>query len=302
MTQLHLPKPPLQPGELWTRVRSQTQHALSCGALQSIPTHQEWVESGGVRFLVRIVTNLVRKEDDRRRQAEAEAQGKPSNPFLPYNENLCVGPLSETHVCLLNKFNVVDHHLLIITRTFETQESWLTPEDFAALWHCMAEMDGLGFYNAGEPAGASQPHKHLQLIPLPMAEQIESMPIAPLIQAALTREADIVTAEVPFAQAIAPLSFTWTEAATAGKDLWHTYQCLLNYLNLWNTDLTSPPYNLLVTRQWMMIVPRSQSSYSGFPVNSLGFAGALLARDDAQLSHLKTLDPMHLLTQVGRSR
>ena len=32
----------------------------------------------------------------------------------------------------------------------------------------LAEFDGLGFYNGGETAGASQPHKHLQIVPLPL--------------------------------------------------------------------------------------------------------------------------------------
>ncbi len=293
----------LQPGDLWGRVRSQTQHALTCGALQSIPTSYEWVESGGVRFLVRVVTNLIRKEADLRQQLAKP--GKPVNPFLPYDDNLCVGALSEHHVCLLNKFNVVDHHLLIITRHFEAQDTWLTASDFAALWRCLAEIDGLGFYNAGEPAGASQPHKHLQLIPLPMAEEIESCPIAPVVQKALAASSDpIVTADVPFAHGIARLDGIDVSDRHGGSYLSDRYLALAQSLGLLDPSMPmppqSPPYNLIVTRQWMLMVPRSQSSYQGVPVNSLGFTGALLARDHDQLQRVKELDPMTILQQVGQ--
>ena len=78
-----------------------------------------------------------------------------------------VADISPTHVCLLNKFNVIDHHLLVVTRAFEEQDAAINAADFAALWVCMAEVDGLAFYNGGKLAGASQRHKHLQIAPLP---------------------------------------------------------------------------------------------------------------------------------------
>ena len=65
-----------------------------------------------------------------------------------------VADLSATHVGLLNKFYVVPHHLLIVTRHFESQESSLTPADFQTLWSCLAEYNSLGFYNSGAAAGA----------------------------------------------------------------------------------------------------------------------------------------------------
>jgi sulfate adenylyltransferase (ADP) / ATP adenylyltransferase len=43
-----------------------------------------------------------------------------------------VAHLSPTHVCLLNKFNVVAHHVLVVTREFEQQTSPLNAADFDA--------------------------------------------------------------------------------------------------------------------------------------------------------------------------
>ncbi len=166
----------LKPGNLWSRTKEQTEHALQSGALQPIPTRYVFVEQDGVQFFVRI-SDLARKDEDRKKQDEATARlGKEINPFLPYDEDMFVANISDTHLCLLNKFNVVDYHLLIVTRQFEEQESLLTFKDVEAMWACLDEVDGLVFYNSGEPSGASQRHKHLQLVPFPLAPGISRIP------------------------------------------------------------------------------------------------------------------------------
>ena len=176
----------LKPGTLLTRIKEQTQHGLECGALQSIPTDYEFVEQNGIHFLVRILSNLNRKDEAKEKQDKAAKTGKDFNPFLPYEKDLFVADISQTHLCLLNKFNVVDNHLLIVTREFEEQENLLNYQDFQAMWACLAQIDGLAFYNGGKVAGASQRHKHLQLVPTPLAPtQLESITIAPIFASAV---------------------------------------------------------------------------------------------------------------------
>ena len=128
-----------------------------------------------MRFVVRTMSSLARR-DESRSAAEA-SPGPRRNPFLPYEDALYVAAITPTHVALLNKFPVQDDHLLIVTRAFAPQEALLDADDFLALAACLAEVDGLAFYNAGEVAGASQPHKHLQLVPLPLADGLAGVPI-----------------------------------------------------------------------------------------------------------------------------
>lgn len=45
--------------------------------------------------------------------------------------------LSPTHTLLLNKFNVVPHHLLVVTRAFESQLDPLNAADMEATWALM---------------------------------------------------------------------------------------------------------------------------------------------------------------------
>lgn len=300
-----IPPSPLNPQRLWDKIQLRTHHALACGALQSIPTVIEQVEQAGVRFLVRLLTQLDRKEKAKQAQVlQSKATGTFVNPFLPYDPDLFVADLSDTHLCLLNKFNVVDHHLLIVTRAFAEQEEWLTLADFQALWTCMQEVDGLAFYNGGASAGASQPHKHLQLVPLPIVPTGDRLPIETWVHKATFDSGVGVSAGLPFVHAIANLA---SDSDTTSLDypdrLLRTYHRLLAAVGLEvSGEYQTGAYNLLVTRQWMMVVPRSQESYQAISVNSLGFAGSLLVKNAEQMTLLKTLGPMHLLQQVGWSR
>ncbi len=291
----------LATGDLWSKIQRQTRHALACGALHSINTHYEFVEQGSIRFLVRILANLVRKEvADRAQQSEQQA-GKPANPFLPYDPDLFVANLSDTHLCLLNKYNVVDHHVLIITRAFEDQDTWLTLADFDALALALAEIDGLAFYNGGRLAGASQRHKHLQLVPPPLCPDLSPLPLATVVEALDLDSQSTVPAMsplLPFHHAILPLA-----GQPSGPALLATYRTLLTALGVaWEEPPQHFPYNLLVTRGWMLALPRQQDQYQSIPVNSLGFAGSLLVKNREQLELLKTLGPMTILKHVACQR
>ncbi|MEM9906597.1 MAG: phosphorylase [Cyanobacteria bacterium P01_D01_bin.44] len=295
-----------QPGTLQVKLEAQTQYALTTGALRSIATNYQFVEQDGIAFLVRILANLARKDAAKKVQKQQEeSTGKAFNPFLPYEEDLYVTDISETHLCLLNKFNVVDHHLLIITRAFEAQETWLTLADFEALWKCMTEVDGFFFYNAGTVAGASQRHKHLQMVPLPMVNGASSVPMEIAVQSARFKDGIGRADPLLFEHAIAPLNLS-----EGSQSLLTTYQALLKSVSIhtqalggkqWQGEQTAA-YNLLGTRNWMMVVPRSQESYQAISVNSLGFAGSLLVKNAEKLSQLKEIGPMRLLEKVGKGR
>lgn len=75
---------------------------------------------------------------------------------------------------MLNKFAIVPEHFLLITRTFKQQTHLLGADDLAAAHACIRayhDHEGRGqelfvFFNSGEHSGASQPHRHLQLLPV----------------------------------------------------------------------------------------------------------------------------------------
>jgi ATP adenylyltransferase len=296
----------LEPDTLWDTVARRTERAVRRGALHSINTELRFVDAAGVRFVVRAVPSLARK--DRARASEAAAAksfGRPINPFLPYDEAVFVADVSDTHVCLLNKFNVIDHHLLIVTRAYEDQETLLTRADFEALWACMAEFEGLGFYNAGTVAGASQPHKHLQMVPLPLAPDGPAIPIEPLLRAVPATSAAATIPALPFVHAFARLDPSLIGRPRAAAAATHErYYAMLEAVGLRPVTVgveprQSAPYNLLVTRDWMLLVPRSVEFFAGISINALGFAGSFFVRDDEEMRTIEEHGPMAALRAVA---
>lgn len=293
-------------GTLWKKIVSKAEHALRIGALCSLPTHNEFVEDGEVRFLIRILKSLDLKDIARKKQKEtAEVSQNRTNPFLPYEEDLVVADLSKTHIALLNKFMVVDHHLLIVTRAFEDQEMLLTPGDFDALGICLAEYGGLGFYNGGASAGASQSHKHLQMIPLPLAPEGPSVPIEPLFASAEFQGRIGIIPSFPFRNAFARLDSRLLKSPMhSGPQLFSLYSEMLSRLGFTlpapgRPQRQSSPYCFLVTRDWMLLIPRSKECFESISINAVGFAGGLLVRDPGQLERLKRAGPMTALRHVA---
>jgi ATP adenylyltransferase len=270
---------------------------LAAGTILPIPTSWQIVESEGVRFVLRVVREL-REEDARARGELLGGSPVSGNPFLPYDPAMFVADVSETHVCLLNKFNVLEHHLLIVTREFEEQEALLNSRDFRALDVSLAEIDGLAFYNGGRAAGASQRHKHLQLVPKRLAEDELDLPIAPLLED-LPETGDVTTiGQLPFVHAALRVELGSGSPDSALR----AYRRMLDATGVAaHGDMQSAPYNLLATRRWMLLVPRERESFEGISINSLGFAGALLARDEREADLLRVPGPMHALREVAVS-
>ena len=298
--------PAMKPGTLWPRVLQRTHHALQCGAMNPIPTKCELVSQAGIEFLVRIVSNIARKNQAIGALAKKSSSAQQNiNPFLPFEADLFVADISDTHVCLLNKFNVVEHHLLIVTRSFEPQETLLTLQDFEAMWTCMAEFDGLAFYNAGVIAGASQPHKHLQMVPLPLAPTGPQLPIEPLLRKAAFSDTIGMNPVMPFAHAIARLEPTWIQTPQrAAKTTLDLYYAMLDAVGLQidhalGEPMLSAPYNLLFTRHWMWLVPRTAEFAETISINALGFAGALLVKNEQEMQTLRDQGPLMILKSVS---
>ncbi|MGB3514699.1 MAG: DUF4922 domain-containing protein [Microcoleaceae cyanobacterium] len=304
----------LTPGILWEKIKQQTQHAQECGALQPIPTNYEFVEDNNIHFLVRILSNLSRKQEAQKQQEKKQvASGKDFNPFLPYEQDLFVADISSTHLCLLNKYNVVDEHLLIVTREFEEQENLLTLRDFQALGACMAEFDGLAFYNGGKTAGASQRHKHLQIVPLPLtpdgATQTNNpikIPIESAIASAKFDDKIGTIAEFTFQHALVKLDPSWVNSPVdSAARILESYFTLIKAVGIKGSDgmsgKQSESYNLLVTREWMLVVPRMEEEFQNISINSLGFVGAMLVKNREQMEIIKQNGPLKILQKVAKN-
>ena len=289
----------LPPAELAERVRAATRRARASGALVPLNTQVRRLSDGGITFLVRVSANIARKRP-------AAGGGAPArDPFTPpFEEDLYVGDITETHAALLNKFNVLDDHLLLVTRDWAEQTEMLDTADFEALLLGLAGMDGLAFYNGGADAGASQAHKHMQVVPLPLVPEGPALPIADLLKRTRMDDGIGHAPGLPFRHAVAPMRTEWLD--DPGR---HAPEALALAERLWEALGYAPhvrhqpaPYNLLATRRWMWLVPRRRERWQGLAVNALGFAGALLAPDEAAFERLRDIGPMTLLAATAEPR
>jgi ATP adenylyltransferase len=295
----------LAPGDLPGALLACTRSAVAQGVLHSIETQPSRIEDGGVRFLVRAVPSLERKEQDRRRDARVSTPGRAGNPFLPPEPELTVGAIGSTHLAVLNKFNVIEQHLLIVTRRFESQEALMTPADFEALWFCLREIDGLGFYNGGPDAGASQPHKHLQMVPLPLAADGPPVPMESRFPRADAPSVVQRLTGLPFPHVFCALRESQWENPAEAAALTHTHYlamleaCAIPALERGGQAFQSAPYNLLLRRGWMLLVPRAREHFEGISVNALGYAGSLFVRNASELASIRRAGPMRILAAVA---
>lgn len=271
--------------DLRERILAATRRALDSGALQPIPTHPQVVREEGLDFVLR-VGDLRRKSDSERRQ---QASPQPANPFLPYDPAMRVTDLSDTHVLLLNKFQVLEGHVLVVTRAFAEQEAALEEADFAAVAQVLRQTAGLAFFNGGAAAGASQRHRHVQLLPWPLMPADEAQPFDP-------RQWARQGAGWPFAHAWSALS---PDDLAQPARLRACYDRIVGEIGLGGAAGHSG-YNLLMTPDWMMAVRRRRGAHQGLGVNALGFAGTLLLRGEEELQRLRLIGPLALLRAVSR--
>jgi ATP adenylyltransferase len=283
-------------GTLLAMIKQRSQKALAQGVLIPIETRVEIIEQAGIRFQIRWVSSLKRKKE-----AGKTSEKRPGNPFLPPEPELTVCAFGENHIGVLNKFNVIENHLLIITRQFEPQTSLLTQQDLGALWSALGEFPSLGFYNGGREAGASQPHKHLQLIPLPLLADEPDTPISPLIEKAPSSSTPSTFKGLEHNHAWIRLHGIEALDQQRGTAYLETcYRQLLGSIGVHALDTEqgqdqSSPYNLLMTRDWMMAVPRSAEHWNGISLNALAYAGSLFVPEREMIERIATAGPLELL-------
>ena len=269
--------------DLWELVQRRAASAHACGAMYRIESEAHLVHDAGVDFVVRVATDYA---------AQAKRQPKPraGNPFIDPDRELVVTDLSDTHFAILNKYHVIESHLLVVTKQFVDQNVLLGRADFEALARCYpGAAPAIAFYNGGSGSGASQAHKHIQVVSLPLAPW-RDIPMDMVLGGA--------PPDLPFRHAYARV-----EASDAAQ-MHECYRALLAKAGIEghphaDGERQSGPYNLLVTRHWMLLVPRSVDSFAGASINSIAYAGALFVREPHQLEAIKAVGPMAVLSQVG---
>lgn len=126
----------------------------------------ETVNDSGIPYMVCYSLNPVKLNKKYQNQFGKKID-KSNNPFLPpLKESLVVThDLNKKHRLLLNRYPLIHENLMIVAKEFEPQGTLLDEYDIeAGILVRQAVEKGVLFFNCGKGAGASQPHKHLQVV------------------------------------------------------------------------------------------------------------------------------------------
>lgn len=216
--------------------------------------------------------------------------------------------------------------MVIVTNDFEPQMDPLTVRDLEAVWKCLVDLGGMAFFNGGRLAGASQPHKHMQFLPTPLAPGSGyDLPIESILnlmqttstthqsgsQSSETSASTSHTAprpklhvgvhpSLPFYNLFAEIP----DDLVASDDV----PVLLHEAYLEMLRLSEPVYrrhqidtphcfNMLFMKRWILFVPRSKECVddTSISINSMGFAGTMFVKSTEHLEIVKKIGPMGVL-------
>ena len=142
----------------WKKALERSEQALRQQALVPLSTSRVEIHGPNAdQFELRELNDRLPKHH--------RSEGPKINPFRPWDPELAIDNVGNDHVLILNKYPVQTGHMLLITREWASQVDWLTLKDWRALVSVDNDSTGLWFLNSGPLAGASQPHRHLQLLP-----------------------------------------------------------------------------------------------------------------------------------------
>lgn len=310
-------------GKLWQAIVQAYERATREGVASAVETKEDIVDiGGGARVILRHAPALAKKP-----KGNNEEEGKlaPSrqDPFQDPDPRLLVGAVGPKHMLVLNKFNVVDHHVLIVTRGFEHQEDPLSKDDIEATLAVIDSMPhgGLAFYNCGSESGASQPHKHMQAVPLPLSQDTtnQHLPLEPLLSSG--EEGVGEARNCPY------VSFVAAVGQGESADSIHSkYERMLALSEQRVGRLTS--YNFILTRHVALLVPRSKETSGSISANGMGeltgrlgffcvsiahgngdgddallagYAGSLLVKTENEKEEAKRKGPLNILAELSFS-
>ncbi|KAJ5660376.1 hypothetical protein N7507_006827 [Penicillium longicatenatum] len=161
------------------------------------PTHVSIVMAAGIPYQLRYCPALAKKPSNLK--PESGPKGPKPDPFENPSPELLLAhfpPENPSHALVLNKFPVIPNHFILATKEWRAQTDLLEKADLEATYGCLrtwgfenssssnsAEKPRLyAFFNSGEDSGASQPHRHLQFLPVEAMRQSGTEGWHPLIE------------------------------------------------------------------------------------------------------------------------
>ncbi len=272
---------------IWSKALEISREAVNCGAVIPLNTIKYKSVDKYCDFELRFLKSPIPKF--------LKEYGPKINPFIPWDSRLQIQTINNKHTLILNKYPVQLGHILLITNSWKPQNGWLNEDDFEAIINVDNDTTGLWFFNSSKEAGASQPHRHFQLLPRHVNEII-----CPRYEwfCSLLNDKNDNKSEISHCISIRRRN---KNKDTSTNDLFSLYKSMVSEMNIGEINLINKPlkpYNLLITSEWIALITRKTDRSNGFSINALGFAGYFLGTKRSDVDTLIKFGPEKILKDV----
>ncbi|KAI9733148.1 MAG: hypothetical protein M1834_003695 [Cirrosporium novae-zelandiae] len=207
----------------------------------------------------------------------------PGSDIANCHPDILIDTVNNTHLLVINKFCVFRPQLLMLSSdSYRRQSEPLSQEDFEAAWTTLSAMEFPNYmlYNCNSLAGASRHHKHMQIIPMP--EDPDENPTGFKF---FPDRTGFDFRKIPFRYSLKYLVDLPLELRECGSVLLRVYKELLAQ-NRKSLDVGAGgifPHNVVTTKEWMIVIPRSSNNFHGITANGAGMMGSVWLSNTAQL-------------------
>jgi ATP adenylyltransferase/5',5'''-P-1,P-4-tetraphosphate phosphorylase II len=236
-------------------------------------------------------------------------RSKSTNAFSDTDPDFFLSHIGSSHTLILNKYCVVRPQFLLHTNTFIPQSDHLTESDLAAAWTVLSSLTRgkyIVIYNCGFEGGSSVGHKHLQILPRPKKEEgFEFFPdLLGIDSGPLTSQTHLPDSKAN--------GFTWEDTSTVPKiPFRHSVKKLLpspsaaQLVGIYKSLVEQAKvqeaagHNVLLTEDWMLVIPRTKGRKGILSANAAAMAGMVWVTGEEEVRQWVEAGPMKLLCEFG---
>ncbi|KAK4667855.1 uncharacterized protein QC764_704070 [Podospora pseudoanserina] len=215
------------------------------------------------------------------------------------------------HYMIFNKFCAARPHYLLLTQNgHRRQHESLNFDDFGTLWGVLSVLNKdweakkpgarryMGMFNCGIDSGCSRLHKHMQVLAVPDEAEFGLWP-------------DSASKCIPFKYYKHDIDGRLDELSRE-REAWERYfeftaaaqEALMKAGYIPNApdgvDATEiVPHNIILTREWLLVIPRTQAGMNGADANAAGYLGMVWVSDEGRMRKWTDQGPVELLTRLG---
>ena len=264
-----------------------------------------------MQFQFRICSQFLHKPQ----LPPADAPPHPANADIDQPASLDIAFIFPVHKLVYNTYPALrPSYLLLTASSLHHQSSPLSLTDINAARTALAGLSrGSGgengvkheeeetgnymlIFNCGRASGCSRSHKHMKLFPRPSPSSFHLFPDSPSDKPAKVPYLyDLFHHSPSFPLGPFDNPDTPTSIATFYESSLSRFRALLNI----EGDDEHIPHNMIMTREWTIVIPRRAAQVNGLSANATGMMGMVWVSKMEEVEQWKREGPWKILGELG---